>query len=73
MTDINEARQRPPIPIEYAGQWIAWDANRQRIVASGADYGAARDAALSAGERDPILQKVPHRKVRSILATWLVR
>lgn len=68
MTDTPLPRHRPEIPIQYAGQWIAWDAERNRIIASGDSYAATRNAARDAGESKPVLQRVPPRKVRSILA-----
>jgi hypothetical protein len=48
-----------PIPAEYAGQWIAWDADRHTIVAHGVDMSQVRRDAVAAGYREPILQKVP--------------
>lgn len=48
-----------PIPAEYAGQWIAWDANRREIVAHGSEMSRVRGEAIAAGHPEPILQKVP--------------
>jgi hypothetical protein len=48
-----------PIPFEYAGLWIAWNADRTAIVAHGPDMIQVRDNAVSAGHTNPVLQKVP--------------
>jgi hypothetical protein len=56
----NKYPSRPrPIPVQYAGQWIAWDANRQQVVAHGWEFSKVRTAAIAAGHTEPILQKVP--------------
>ena len=48
-----------PIPVEFAGQWIAWNANRSQIVAHGPEMSQVRSDAVAAGHSEPILQKVP--------------
>jgi hypothetical protein len=48
-----------PIPADYAGQWIAWDATRSKIVAHGLEMSQVRSDAIAAGHPEPILQKVP--------------
>ncbi len=48
-----------PIPSEYAGQWIAWDANHHEIVAHGSEMSWVRREAIAAGHPEPILQQVP--------------
>ncbi len=56
----NKYPDRPkPIPAEYAGQWIAWDAKRIEIVAHGSEMSRVRHEAIAAGHPEPILQKVP--------------
>jgi hypothetical protein len=54
----------PPVPKKYGGKWIAWDSQRTRIVASGATFAEASQAAEDAGESAPILAKVPRTDVR---------
>jgi hypothetical protein len=57
---VNKYPDRPkPVPAEYAGEWIAWDANRTEIVAHGAEMSQVRRDAIAAGYPEPILQKVP--------------
>jgi Family of unknown function (DUF5678) len=47
------------VPIQYAGQWIAWDQTGTRIVASGRTIDEALRGAEAAGEKEPVLAKVP--------------
>ena len=49
----------PVVPEAYRGQWIAWNHNRTRIIASGVNATTARRQAQSAGEAKPVLAKVP--------------
>lgn len=44
---------------KYAGKWIAWNRRHTKIVASGSEFGRVRQVAIAAGERDPLLAKVP--------------
>lgn len=48
-----------PVPRRFAGKWIAWNKDRNRIVGSGRTLREAWSAALKAGEKDPVLDKVP--------------
>lgn len=52
------------VPIEYAGKWIAWNADQTKILSSGETIQDARNKAFQAGEKTPWLDKVPHRKIR---------
>ncbi|MEX2171893.1 MAG: DUF5678 domain-containing protein [Pirellulales bacterium] len=54
----------PLVPRKFAGQWIAWNRDRNVIVASGRTLGDARRAAQAAGESAPILAKAPRANVR---------
>ena len=56
----------PIVPIEYAGNWIAWDFNETKIVASGRSYEETLKAAKATGETPPVLEKVPGARVRFI-------
>jgi hypothetical protein len=60
---VDEARRRfpdrrAPIPLEFAGQWIAWNTDRTEIVAHGAAFGEVRARALTAGHPEPLMQRV---------------
>lgn len=48
----------PPAPIQYAGQWVAWNRERTEIVAHGDDIGQVHRDALATGHPRAIFQKV---------------
>jgi hypothetical protein len=55
---IHDPNRPPAAPIEYAGQWVAWNRKHVQIVAHGADVATVRAAAIAAGHAEAILQKV---------------
>ena len=55
---LNDPRRPKPAPIEFAGQWVAWNKQQTEIVAHGVDVAAVRAAAVAAGHADAILEKV---------------
>jgi hypothetical protein len=55
--------ESPVVPIEYAGLWIAWNRDLDRIIASGSTFNEAYDAAIAAGEPRPVLGKAPRADV----------
>jgi hypothetical protein len=61
-----QKKQHPTVPIEYAGKWIAWNHEMTRIVASGTTPREVRDAAVQAGESNPILGKSPPANIRVV-------
>ena len=66
MSTGQQPADQSPIPLEYAGKWIAWDHDRTKIIASGRSFAETDDAARATGESDPFLEKVPDAKVRFI-------
>ena len=59
--------QQPPIvPKEYAGQWIVWNPDRTKIVASGTSLEDAGAAAKNAGETDPGYEWIPAAEMRIV-------
>jgi hypothetical protein len=59
--------QLPPdalVRLDHAGEWIAWDRDLARAVATGADMEAVRAAAVAAGVTRPIMEWVPPTPVR---------
>jgi hypothetical protein len=50
---------RPIVPREYGGKWITWNQDGSKILSSGETLKEARDAAIAAGEEDPVLEWVP--------------
>ncbi len=50
---------RPPAaPLEFAGQWVAWNKQQSEIVAHGVQVAVVRAAAIAAGHADAIFEKV---------------
>ena len=49
----------PPVPLEYAGQWIAWNEDHAEIVAHGDTLSAVREQAVQRGCTQPVFQKIP--------------
>ena len=57
--EINRTLRHPgPAPIEFAGQWVAWNKSQTEIVSHGRDVAAVHAAAIAAGHPDAILEKV---------------
>lgn len=65
---MNDARiaEMPIVPKKYAGQWIAWDHDHKKIIASGRTFAEVRAAAIASGDPDPIMDKVPSADVRFV-------
>jgi len=55
---VYDSPRPKPAPVEYAGQWVAWNKRRTEIVAYGKELGKVQAAAAAAGHADAILQKV---------------
>lgn len=56
---LNQPDRPKPAPTRYAGQWVAWDRNRQRIIAHGRSLPEVHDAADAAGHSDASFERVP--------------
>ena len=56
--------QPPRVPSRYCGQWIAWNHEQSRIVASGPTLQLALEAAIASGELQPLLTKAPDVRTR---------
>jgi hypothetical protein len=59
-------RQRPSVPKEFGGKWIAWNSNATRIVASAETLEDCAASAANAGEANPQFEKVPRPDLRII-------
>ena len=57
MSDSTHQDIRPPVPPQYAGQWVAWDHERTRLIASGPTWEQAFQAARASGEKQPYLER----------------
>ena len=60
---LDEYKQRfpdrsDPAPLTYAGQWVAWNQNRTRILSHGFEFREVRAQAQAAGCDAPLLQKI---------------
>jgi hypothetical protein len=51
--------RRPPVPAEYAGQWLAWNNDESEIVAHGTNMTEVWNQAIQRGCANPVLQKIP--------------
>lgn len=60
---LSDPRRPKPAPVEYAGQWVAWNEDRTAIFAHDNDVAVVREAAIAAGQPLALLQKV-HRPDR---------
>jgi hypothetical protein len=66
---IHDPRRPRPAPIEFAGQWVAWNRQRCEIIAHGKTFAEAHDAAAAAGHPNAIFQKVRRPDANFIGAT----
>jgi hypothetical protein len=66
MESETKLAERPIVPLEYAGKWIAWNHERTRIIASGRTVEEVVKAAADAGETDPMFDKAPKANVRFV-------
>jgi hypothetical protein len=55
---LNEPNRPRYAPLEYAGKWVAWDDEKQNIVAHGDSAQDAYAQAIALGVKLPLLQKV---------------
>lgn len=55
---VHESGRPKPAPVEYAGQWVAWNKHRTEIIAHGSNLAQVEAAARAAGHADAVLQKV---------------
>ncbi len=56
----------PPAPIEYAGQWVAWNKEWTEIVAHGREFADVHREAIHKGFSDPIMEHVRNPKLAFI-------
>jgi hypothetical protein len=54
----SEIHHPGPAPVEFAGQWVAWNESQTEIVAHGPSVATVRAAAIAAGHPHAIYQKV---------------
>lgn len=59
MNAIQKTKEIPIVPIEYAGQWIAWNEDHTKIVASGKTLREADENAIATEEKHLWFEKIP--------------
>ena len=62
--DGSSAAFNQPVPVtedlmEYAGRWVAWTRDRQRVLAVADSFADVMNQAIRSGESDPYVKKVP--------------
>jgi hypothetical protein len=60
---LADPRRPKPAPVEFAGQWIAWNKDQTEVIAHGTDVAKVRAEAIAAGQPDALLEVV-HRPDR---------
>ncbi len=70
---LDDPTRPPPIPMEYAGMWVAVDPTGWRILAAGKSLDEAANAAQAAGHSEYVLDKGPDRLGRQMVGGWSTR
>lgn len=64
---IHHHPQRPiPAPVEFAGQWVAWNRQLTEIVAHGRGFAEVRAAAPTNGHPNAIFERVHDPRITFI-------
>jgi hypothetical protein len=66
MMQVKSLPEPQAVPLELGGKWVAWSADRLRIIAHGESLEECQEAARQAGETDPCFEKTPRPDVRII-------
>jgi hypothetical protein len=61
---VEEYRKRfpdrqPPVPLEYAGQWLAWNRDCTQILAHADTLDEVHELVEKLGYNDPVFHKIP--------------
>lgn len=59
MSTTQKVKEIPIVPIEYAGQWIAWNEDHTKIITSAKGLPEAHKKALKTGEEHFWMEKIP--------------
>jgi hypothetical protein len=65
MTPNNEDL-RTSVLRTYGGQWVAWNQEQTKVVASGRTFEEVNAAAEATGERRPLFEKIPKPDTRLV-------
>ena len=63
-TRIADARLQKAVPVEFAGKWVAWNAEHTRIIAHAETLQQLWQAVREEEIDDPVFEKVPRADVR---------
>lgn len=58
---IDDSIHPPPIPIEYAGQWVALDPTLRHVLASGLTFAEVRASAEELGHAKFVMARGPRK------------
>jgi hypothetical protein len=65
-TKALDSKSRFPVPVEYAGRWIAWNSDHSQILADSDSIQTLWRTVRARGIPDPIFEKVPRSDVRFV-------
>ena len=57
---LQEPERPKAAPVQYAGQWVAWNEDRTEVIAHGT-VAEVRTAAIAKGQPLALIEKVPRR------------
>lgn len=60
------SRSIPPVPVELAGKWVAWNSEHSQIVAHSDSLEALWQIVRDQGIVDPVFEKTPRVDVRFV-------
>jgi hypothetical protein len=66
---ISDSIHPRPAPIEFSGQWVAWNRQRTQIIAHGPTMASVHAATIADGHVNAILQRVRRLDERIIGTT----
>lgn len=65
-TRIADPRQLKAVPVEFAGKWVAWNAEHTRVVAHAETLQQLWQLVRDKQINDPVFEKVPRADVRFV-------
>jgi hypothetical protein len=65
-TRLAISRMSKAVPVEFAGQWVAWNSDHSRIVAHADTLPRLWQVVQNEGIENPVFEKVPRADVRFV-------
>lgn len=65
-TRIADTPLQRGVPVEFAGKWVAWNAEHTRIIAHAESLQQLWQTVRATKIDDPVFEKVPHADVRFV-------